>query len=121
MDMTPAQQLQDWLADRERQRRTQQGIDGFARDWNAGATQHAFEHAMSHLPAQNAEAVAEAARALFADDDWVDRLIERLAAAMRADPFFDPPFRAMSSDIHGGLILFEHEHMSVGAGVTRFV
>ena len=74
---------------------------------------------MAQLPSQSAEAVAEAARTLFADDGWVDRLIDSLAAPMRADPFFDPPFRAINSDIHSGLIVFEDEHMSVAAGVTR--
>jgi hypothetical protein len=119
MDMTPAHLLQDWLSDRRRQARTREGVDGFARDWDGGPVQQGFGEAMAHLPSQSAEAVADAARALFADDRWVDRLIECLAAPMRADPFFDPPFRPMSSDIHGGLIVFEDEHMSVAAGVTR--
>ena len=74
---------------------------------------------MARLPARSAEAVAEAARALFADERWVDRLIADLAAQMRADPFFVPPFRAMSGELHSGLILFEDAHMSVAAGVTR--
>lgn len=114
-----AQDLQDWLADRGRQGATQQSIDGFGRDWDRGPVQRDFEDAMARLPAQGAEAVADAARALFADELWVDRLIGDLAAAMRADPFFVPPFRAMSGDLHSGLILFEDEHMSVAAGVTR--
>jgi hypothetical protein len=119
MDMTPAQQLQNWLADRDLQARTQRGIDGFARDWNASAVQHRFASAIARLPVKDAENVAEAARALFADDQWVDRLIASLAASMHADPFFDPPFRAMSSGLHGGLIVFECEQMSVAAGITH--
>jgi hypothetical protein len=119
MAMTLAQELQDWLADRERQVRTQHSIDGFARDWNAGAVQHAFESALARLPAQDAQAVADAARALFADDDWVDCLIGSLAAPMRDDPFFDPPFQAMGSGIHDGLVAFESAQMSIAAGVTR--
>jgi hypothetical protein len=121
MDMTLAQELQDWLADREHQANTQSRIDGFAREWNRGGVQLGFSRAMADLSEQSAEAVAEAARALFSNDQWVDSLIGSLAAPMRTDPFFDPPFRAMNSDIHSGLILFEDEHMSVAAGVTHVV
>jgi hypothetical protein len=117
--MTLAHELQDWLADRGRQAETQNRIDGFARDWACGAVQQGFGDAMARLPSQSAEAVADAARTLFADDEWVDHLIGSLAVPMRADPFFVPPFLAMSGDIHSGLILFEDEHMSVAAGVTR--
>jgi hypothetical protein len=74
---------------------------------------------MAHLPAESAEAVADAARRLFADDAWVDAVIGELAERMRVDPFFDPPFRAINSDIHSGLVLFEDERMSIAAGVTR--
>jgi hypothetical protein len=119
MNMAFAQELQDWLADRGRQHRTQCGIEAFASDWNQGAIQQGFTRAMARLPAESAEAVADAARSLFADDHWVDGLIGSLVAPMRADPFFDPPFRAISSDIQCGLIVFEDEHMSVAAGVTR--
>jgi hypothetical protein len=112
------QDLQDWLADRNRQSATQHRIDGFGRDWDEGGVRD-FEDAMARLPAQTAEAVAAAARALFADERWVDGLIAGLAAQMRADPFFVPPFRAMSGELHSGLILFEDGHMSVAAGVTR--
>jgi hypothetical protein len=119
MDMTRSNTLQNWLRDRERQSRTQRNMEGFVRKWDRGAVQQSFSEAMGRLPTQGAEAVADAARDLFADDDWVDRLIGSLIGPMRADPFFDPPFRPMSSDIHTGLIVFEDEHLSIAAGVTR--
>jgi hypothetical protein len=119
MIMTSGHLLRDWLADRRQQKRTQAAIDGFAQRWNRGPVQHAFEEAMARLPTESAEAVADAAVRLFADDAWVDMAIGRLAEQMRIDPFFDPPFRAMNSDIHSGLVLFEDERMSIAAGVTR--
>jgi hypothetical protein len=119
MEMTFGQDLQYWLSDRERQRRTRRTIDDIARGWDRGPVQRRFDAAMARLPAQTAEAVADAARSLFADDDWVDRLIAHLAAPMRADPFFEPPFRAINSDLHSGLIVFDDERMSIGACVTR--
>ena len=112
------QQLQEWLSDRERQRETQTAIDGFAGRWNEGAVQRRFDAAMAQLPAQTAEAAADAARRLFADDRWVDAVIGQLAEQLRRDPFFDPPFRAINSDIHSGLIVFENERLSIAAGVT---
>src|SRR3954467_6893986 len=114
-------QLQSWIMDRDRQKVSQAAIDGFGRCWNRGPVQQAFLDAMARLPAQSAEAIADAARALFADDAWIDSLIGGLAEAMRDDPHFDPPFRAMSSGLHSGLVIFEDEHMSIAAGVTRAV
>jgi hypothetical protein len=113
-----AQGLQHWLSDRARQRRTQKAVDGFAAQWGRGPAHRKFDRAMADLPAQNAGAVAEAIRKLFADDRWVDSLIGRLAARLRADPCFDPPFRSINSDIHSGLIVFEDERVSIAAGVT---
>jgi len=118
--MTRANTLQNWLTDRDWQGRTQRDMEGFVRKWDRGAVQQSFSDAMKRLPSQSAEAVADAARDLLADDHWFDYLIESLATPMRTDPYFDPPFRPMSNDIHTGLIVFEDEHMSIAAGVTRF-
>ena len=117
--MTTGRELQDWLADRPRQRRTKRAIDDFARDWSRGPVHRRFDEAIAALPAQTAEAVAHAVRALFADDGWVETLLDRLAERLRRDPFFEPPFRTINSDIHGGLLVFEDERVSIAAGVTR--
>jgi len=110
-------ELQSWLADRSRQQLAQQASDDFAREWDRGPVQQRFDRAMAALPEQSAEAVAAAIRALFADDGWVEVLIDRLARQLGADPFFEPPFRALNSDIHSGLILFEDERVTIAAGV----
>jgi len=113
-----AQAFQNWVADRGAQRRMRRTVDGFAAQWNCGATHRRFEQAMACLPEQSAEAVAEAIRTLFADDLWADSLIEGLADQMRADPFFDPPFPAINSDLHNGLIVYEDQRVSIAAGVA---
>jgi hypothetical protein len=118
MNMTVARQIEDWLTDPARQRRSRAAADAFARDWNEGPIHHGFEAALAALPAASAEALADAVSALFADDAWVDSLIAGLAAKLRDDPFFDPPFRTLNSDVHSGLIVFEDERMSIAAGVT---
>ncbi len=116
--MTVEPELQDWLAVPARQCRTMQAIDDYARDWGRGPVHRRFEEAIAALPAQTAEAVADAVRALFADDGWVETLLDGLAERLRRDPFFEPPFRTINSDIHSGLLVFEDERMWIAAGVT---
>jgi hypothetical protein len=113
------QDLSAWLADRPRQRETQASMDAFGRDWGRGAVHRHFDETIAAVPAPTAEKVAEAARALLADDRWVDALVDGLAAKMRQDPFFDPPFRPLSTDIHSGLLVFESEIASITVGVSR--
>ena len=38
---------------------------------------------------------------------------------MRHDRYFEPPFRALHSDIHTGLLVYEDDHVTVTAGVSR--
>jgi hypothetical protein len=116
--MAAGQDLQHWLADSGRQRRTQRAIDAFGHQWDRGPVQRRFDAAMANLPAKTAEAASEAARALFADDAWVDALISGLARQLHDDPFFEPPFRTIGSDIHNSLIVFEGEPMSIAVGVA---
>jgi len=116
--MTVAQELQDWLAEGARQRRTQAAINAFSREWRSGAIHRRFDEMIAALPEQSAEALAEAVRALFADDRWVDGLIAGLADGLRDDNFFDPPFAAINSDVHSGLVVFDDERVAIAAGVT---
>lgn len=117
--MTVGQDLEAWLADRGKQRRTRRAIDEFALEWSCGPIHQRFDQAIANLPEQSAEALADAIRGLFADDLWVDALIDGLAARLAADPFFEPPFRALNSDIHEGLLVFEDERVSIAAGVAN--
>jgi len=110
--------LNAWLADRPRQRATQAGIDAFGRDWGKGEVHRLFDQAFDGIAAPTAEKVAAASAALFADDGWVATLVDGLAKAMRADPFFYPPFRPLSTDVHSGLLVYEHDLVSIAAGVS---
>ena len=112
-------ELQRFTADREAQRRCQAGVDGFATRWRSGAVHQRFAEAMAALPDRSASAVARTISNLFADDNWVDTLLDGLAAEMGRDCYFDPPFPAINSDIHTGLIVFEDEHVSIAAGVSH--
>lgn len=116
--MIVGEDLKAWLADRLRQRATQAAIDGFGRDWSQSAVHRHFDEIFAGIDAPTAEKIAEAARALFADDAWVDALIDGLAAKMRADPYFDPPFRHLTTDVHRGLLVYEGDNLSISAGIT---
>jgi hypothetical protein len=110
--------LEAWLGDPARQRRTQTAIDDFARAWRAGPVHQGFERALAALPEHSAEAIAEAMRLHFADTAWLDAFTGALADALAADPFFEPPFPPLNSDVHSGLLVFEDPRVSIAIGVT---
>lgn len=116
--MNVGKDLQAWLADRPRQAATGAATQAFGRDWGLGPVHNRFRKAFDGIAAPDAEKIAETARLLFADDLWVDALVDGLAAQMRADPFFNPPFQHLATDIHNGLLVFEHALVSIAAGVS---
>jgi hypothetical protein len=114
--------LRTWTRDHAAQREAQRSVDAFASTWGSGPVHGRFDDAMASLPAPaTAEAVANAVAGLFADESWIDALVSGLAEQMRADPFFNPPFRNLSNDLHTGLLVFEDEKVSIAAGVTSAV
>ena len=117
--MIVGDELQRWLGDGAAQRRTRQRVEAFAADWDRGPAHRALGAATAALEAPAAEDVAAIVANLFADDFWVEHLLDGLAGALREDGYFVPPFRHISSDIHNGLVVFEDDHVSITAGVTR--
>lgn len=117
--MIVGEELQRWTGDRDAQRRTRTATDAFADAWNCGPVHARFDAVMGGVADRGADSVAAAVATLFADDAWVDALIGGLADAMRRDCYFEPPFRHLSSDIHRGLLVFEDDSVSIGAGVSR--
>ena len=113
-----AHDLADWLASRAAQRRTQEAINRCGRNWTGSEVHQSFDRAMAMLPVESAEAVAEAASALFADEAWLDTLIDTLAAELSSDPFFEAPFPALHTDVHQGLVVYEDHRVRIAAGVT---
>jgi len=117
--MIVGEALKAWTRSLDGQRETQRAVDAFADQWGLGPVHRRFDEVLASLPAPvSAETVATAVAALFADDSWVDTLVSGLADQMRADPFFNPPFRNLSNDLHSGLLVFEDERVSIAAGVT---
>lgn len=112
--------LKAWLSDRAAHRRCEAEAHAFGREWGVTAPHIDFDAAMAALPADaSAAAVTAAAVALIADDAWVHKLVARLAGAMRDDPWFEPPFRALHTDIHSGLLAYEDSHLTIAAGASK--
>jgi hypothetical protein len=74
---------------------------------------------MAALQAHDAPSVARAIEAVFRDESWIASMLGGLIGAMRRDPFFDPPFRVVSSDVHNGLGIFEDDNVTIAAGVSH--
>ena len=117
--MIVGRELRTWVENREGQRLTRLAAQALSDGWAEGPVHLAFARATAAIPARTAEAVGEAMRALFADDGWVDHLIDTLAEEMRRNPYFDPPFRHLNSALHGGLVVYEDDLVSVAAGVCN--
>lgn len=119
--MIVGKDLKTWLADRPRQRATEAGIEAFGLDWGHSQVHRHFDETFAAIAEPTVAKVAGAACALFADDGWVDALVDGLAARMHADPYFHPPFRPLMTDVHSGLLVYEHPMVSIAAGISTAV
>jgi hypothetical protein len=115
---TAAQTLDDWLASPEAQRITRRRVKACGASWTSGPVHRSFDAAVAALPDETAEAMAEAMCGLFADDSWLDTLIDTLSAELRADPFFEPPFGTINVPLNQGLIVYEDRRVTIAAGAT---
>lgn len=117
--MIVGEELRTWLADRDAHRHAERAAGRAAKAWSGGPVHRRFDEVMGALRGAGVDRIVAAARTLFADEAWVDALIDHLAREMRGDPYFEPPFRALHSDIHSGLLVFEDSHVTIAAGVSR--
>ncbi|TMJ18400.1 MAG: HEAT repeat domain-containing protein [Alphaproteobacteria bacterium] len=113
----PAQSFEHWLADPAARRTTQRRVDACAARWGRGPVHARFDAAMAALPCETAEAIADAMLGLFSDGAWLDTLIGSLSAELSVDPFFEPPFPPLATEVHHGLIVFEDPRLTIAAGV----
>lgn len=117
--MIVGKELRAWLQDRDRRHETKQAVDLFRADWPGQPVHRLFGAAMAALRDPRAADVVATIRNLFADDAWVDVLVASIAAAMRGEPFFLPPFTTIKSEVHNGLLVYEDAHVQIAAGVSQ--
>lgn len=116
--MTVSDELRAWIEDRAAQRATRSSADRFATRWAAGPVHRRIGQAMGDLPPGDSSAVVAAVRRLFDEEALLEPFLDALAGQMRRDPYFEPPFRHLNSDIHTGLIVYEDDRVSIAAGVS---
>lgn len=117
--MIVGSELQSWVQDRGRQRDTQKTIDSFRASWRRQPVHRHFEATMALLRDPVAADVVAAVKDLFANEHWIDVLVSSLAAPMRDDPYFLPPFLAVKNKLHSGLLVYESDHIQIAAGVCQ--
>ena len=114
-------ELRAFARDRRRQRELGESTNRFALGWRHGDVNRRFAETFQPLDRDDAEAVAGAARALLADDAWIDALIGAVADELRRNPFCEPPFPVLNGDLHTGLLVYEDDKVAIAAGVSRAV
>lgn len=115
--MIAGDRLAAWLGDRSGQAATRAGVAGFVREWSGERVLGELHTQLTGLVKPQRSEVVDLARRMF-DRIPVDQILEALIARCRADPFFLPPLQPLTSEVHSGLLLFHHEQLSVGLGVT---
>jgi hypothetical protein len=116
--MIPSAALATWLADPGGQKRSQNAIEALARELSHHPLMTGLERRLSLQPDRSAAAVLEAARAFIDSQDDIAAMMAQFIAASRADPFFRLPLRAVSSEVHTGLLLFHHPDLSIVLSVS---
>ena len=116
--MIPGAALAAWLADRDAQKRSYDAVEVCARKWSRHPLMNALERDMTLLPDRTPAAVLALARQFIDRADELDGMMSEMIALGRSDPFFRPPMHPVSSEIHTGLLLYNHPDLSIALGVT---
>lgn len=110
--------LATWLGDTGQQQASHKAVEDFVASWGGSELMGGLHRDLSDLSDPTPDQVIAAARRFFDQADARDGLIQALIERSRADPFFMPPFHPLTSEIHAGLLLFHHDHLSIALGVT---
>lgn len=115
--MIAGERLAAWLGDRAGQKTTRAGVEAFVRKWNGDRILGDLHPELTGLVNPGRDRVVDLARRMF-DRIPVDDILQELIGHCRVDPFFLPPLQPLTGEVHSGLLLFHHEQLSVGLGVT---
>jgi hypothetical protein len=116
--MIAGETLAAWLGDPDAQRRSHDAVEAFVAEWSGSRLLGGLHRDLEHLVSPTPQDVIAVARRFFDRKEALQELVEALVARCRADPFFMPPFHPLTSEIHAGLLLFHHDHLSIALGVT---
>jgi hypothetical protein len=107
-----------WLADRDAQKRSHQGVEACAQRWGWHPLMTELKGELMAMSPPTPDAVLGVARRFMDRTEDIQALVADLIASSRADPFFSPPFHPVSSEIHDGLMLFNSEELLLAIGIA---
>jgi hypothetical protein len=116
--MIAGETLAAWLADRSGQSRSHAAVQAFVDEWSGAPLMGELTRDLVSMESPTPQSVIAAARRFFDRTDELAGLIDALIERCRQDPFFLPPLHPLTSEIHSGLLLFHHDTLSIGMGVT---
>jgi hypothetical protein len=106
-----------WVADPSAQRRTQAAMEEAARALARLPALVALADGLAAAEREGTDAVVALARSLLDDEKAVRACLDILIAPAARDPFFRPPLRAVSGEVHCGLLLFHKPALSIQLSV----
>jgi hypothetical protein len=112
--MEASEGLVAWLSSPERQAASAAAAERLRRRWNS----HPAVRSLSEAVLKGSGSALSAARAFIDHAPASVELVDELVAAAAADPFFRPPFRLVSSEIHSGFLLFDAPEVAVSLGTV---
>jgi len=110
--------LAAWLADGEAQERSFQAVNACAHKWAHHPLLLELEGAVKALEPKTPEGLLAITRHYLDRTADIDEMIGDMIAAAKADPFFRPPFYALTNELMHGLLFYHHPDLSIALGVT---
>lgn len=106
-----------WVADPCAVRSTLDSMERFARATSEYPAIAELGALLPEAESQGADAVLALAARFLRDGASIAAILRAAVDASRQDPFFRPPFRASTSEVHKGLILFTRPSLSIQLAV----
>ncbi len=106
-----------FLPEYRRLEQSEAGTRAVAGAWAASPGYRRLLALFGDADADDAEQIADRAEHLFATPDWLGALLGPLVAALRDDPWFQPPLRVSRHEGRIGAVLFQSPAVTVTASV----
>ncbi|HEY0412798.1 MAG TPA: HEAT repeat domain-containing protein [Allosphingosinicella sp.] len=109
--------LAAWFEDRNARGRSAAAVERFGRAFRERPEFATLAAELDDARGLGAGPVLAAAARYLADEAAVEAALAAMIGAARDDPFFRPPLRTPMSEIHTGLILFDHPALTIFVAV----
>lgn len=116
--MIPRKGLAEWLRDEAAQVASAARTEACARQLRDLPALDHLRHALEEAEEGGADSILAAARHFLDRSDGIGSCLDVLIEAARADPFFRPPLRTISSPVHSGLVLVDRPQLTLFVSVA---